>query len=98
MAAYSSSASSSFFPTPFAASAFANFLKAAQRGDLGRAKEIMRCVEEREVAQEPCEEGSSDRATSAAMLLKGKDEDGYTALHRAAYNGRLPMMQWLIER
>ena len=30
-------------------------------------------------------------------ILKCKDEDGYTALHRAAYNGHLEVVEYLIE-
>ena len=56
----------------------AAFLKAAQRGEVGRAEEIA--------------------AGDAGALVHGKDEDGYTALHRSAYNGHVGMMQWLLER
>ncbi len=37
-------------------------------------------------------------AHADAGLVHARDADGYTPLHRAAYNNRVAMVQWLLER
>lgn len=36
-------------------------------------------------------------SSEADMLLRARDEDGYTALHRAAYNNRVAALRFLLD-
>lgn len=57
--------------------------QAAQRGDVKMATSLL------EIDNDP---------TSQLFLIHVKDADGYTPLHRAAYNGRTAMIHFLINR
>jgi len=58
------------------------FLKAAQRGDVDTAAKIL-------YAAGPDED---------AAIVNCRDEDGYSPLHRAAYNGRINMLKFLLDQ
>ena len=55
-----------------------------------------------EVMLESCEKGMVDRVLeildTEPSLLNCKDEDGYSPLHRACYNGHLDVVRVLLER
>lgn len=84
-AAEAASAATSFEAQPAAAAAetptvAASFLRAGRRGDVATLQALLRAAE-------------SDAAR--AQLLRATDSDGYTALHKAAYNGRCPAIRLL---
>ena len=61
------------------------FLRAAQRGRVPEAQALLASL------------ADSDTAARNA-LIAARDEDGYSAIHRAAYNGRLAMLRFLLAR
>lgn len=74
---------------------------AARNGDaasepLAVTKAFLKAARRGEVAR--LSELLDANAAQAGALLQAADSDGYSALHKAAYNGRCKAVKWLLAR